>query len=140
MLCVGDSTRHWHRIEHFFASEFRQWDLLRLCERLAPIDRNGELARRCWIETVEDSIGFAVSLAGGFSSYLDTIDAKVKSNWRNRSRKIAALNPIFSRATNRCTRCNGGGGSQIRCARTHKLESRRRTWYGQGRPASSLLY
>lgn len=93
ILCVGDSTVYWARIERFFASEYRHWDELRLCEQRAAIDSNGELARVSWIDSAKDSIGFHISLAGSFDEYLGTIDSKVRSNWRNRSRKISILNP-----------------------------------------------
>jgi CelD/BcsL family acetyltransferase involved in cellulose biosynthesis len=41
-----------------------------------------------------DSEGYYIPLNGTFDEYLKGVDAKVKSNWRNRSRKVAALEPM----------------------------------------------
>jgi CelD/BcsL family acetyltransferase involved in cellulose biosynthesis len=93
MLCGGDSARCWQRIERYFAREFHQWDLLRLSEISAPVAPDGELARVSHVETAQDSIGFHIPIEGSFEDYLARIDSKVKSNWRNRSRKVFALGP-----------------------------------------------
>lgn len=93
ILCAGNPDECWQQIEHYFAQENSGWDLLRLCERDALTDQKSELAKSSWVETEVDSVGFYISFAGSFDEYLTTIDSKVKSNWRNRSKKIAALMP-----------------------------------------------
>ncbi|MEY4754350.1 MAG: hypothetical protein RJA44_2025 [Pseudomonadota bacterium] len=93
MMCAADPARCHARIEQYFSSEFKQWDLLRLNEQLQPVSEDSPLHKASHVETQQDSIGFHIPLAGSFDEYLAKIDAKVKSNWRNRSRKIYALTP-----------------------------------------------
>lgn len=93
LLCSVDPTACWTLLEHYFGFTFRNWDLLQLCEQGTSPTQGGPLSRSSWIETTVDSVGFYISLHDSFDDFLANIDAKVKSNWRNRSRKIDALTP-----------------------------------------------
>ncbi|MFM2342442.1 MAG: hypothetical protein RLZZ592_2095 [Pseudomonadota bacterium] len=97
LLCEIDPSRVWERLGHFFQSEYKDWDLLRLHEQAAPLDEGNALVKASHVETAVDSIGFHVPLQGSFDDYLQQIDTKVKSNWRNRSKKVLALSPVFER-------------------------------------------
>lgn len=92
-LCGPDAAICWQYIERFFAEDFHAWDLLSLREQEQPIDSVGRLAKVSFVETEPDSLGYYISLDGDFESYLAGINAKVRTNWRNRSKKVEALDP-----------------------------------------------
>ncbi len=93
MLCATDPAWVWKRLAHFFAHEYRGWDTLRLNEQDEAAQTYFRLHDEATADKFTDSEGYYIPLRGTFDDYLKCVDAKVKSNWRNRSRKVGALEP-----------------------------------------------
>lgn len=93
LLCRGSADDVWRRISYFFRREFLDWDLLQFCEQTSELNLEATFERTARLEAKVDSVGFAIQLNGGFDDYLSQINAKVRSNWKNRSRKIVAMTP-----------------------------------------------
>lgn len=95
LLCDGDPTAAWARLARFFGEDYRQWDVLRLQEQSVDDSAGAGLDTVSAVHRQRDSVGYYIDLAaaGNFESYLDKINAKVKANWRNRARRLAALDP-----------------------------------------------
>lgn len=96
LLCAGDAALR-HRCEarlaQWLAHEFTAWDVLRLHEQDAELPADSPLRACCEVRHEPDSIGFQIDLRGRWEDHLARLDAKVRSNWRNRHRKLMALLP-----------------------------------------------
>ncbi|MEQ1804973.1 MAG: GNAT family N-acetyltransferase [Burkholderiaceae bacterium] len=93
VLCATDPAWVWRRLAHFFAREYRGWDTLRLSEQDEAAQAHFRFEDEATLDISTDSEGYYIPLGGTFDEYLKGVDAKVKSNWRNRSRKVGALEP-----------------------------------------------
>jgi hypothetical protein len=94
MLCdVADTRQYWNRIGEFFVSRFTSWDLMLLSEQDRALAPENPLYRVSHVVSTIDSEGFFIPLSGTFESYIEALTTKVRSNWRNRRKKVFALEP-----------------------------------------------
>lgn len=94
MLCDSDPAPAWSRIQQYLASDYLEWDIAVFIEQ-SPTQQDADdlLARISLFDHELDSDGYYISLTGSFDQYLAGIDAKVRANWRNRARRLAAMVP-----------------------------------------------
>jgi len=90
----------WRRILDFLDKEVNGWEVIELVEQ-PKIALRGDGGRfreygSCYWEETPDGVGYYISLDGSWESYLERIDPKVKSNLRNRMRRLSARPGEFS--------------------------------------------
>lgn len=85
----------WMVLERYFTNTDKAWDVIKLCEQIRE-PRNGlacqGIAGNPWKVSL-DGTGFSIDIGQGFDAYLAGIDAKVRSNWRNRHKKLFGMTP-----------------------------------------------
>lgn len=94
ILCDDeDASRYWNRIGEFLVSRFTSWDLILLSEQDDALASDNPLYAVSHVVSKVDGEGFFIPLSGTFDSYIKALPGKVRSNWRNRRRKVFALDP-----------------------------------------------
>ncbi|MBP1694838.1 MAG: hypothetical protein H6Q41_26 [Deltaproteobacteria bacterium] len=98
IVTLEDEDLVWGRLYEFLSTEFRGWDVIDLVEQ--AVDSPGNLRwkffqdKRFFCRVIPDSTCYYISLIGDWESYINRINAKVRSNWRNRAKRLRGLPEI----------------------------------------------
>ena len=88
----------WDRLYDFLSTEFRTWDVIDLIEQAVDSPGNSRWNffqdGRYFCRVIPDSTCYYISLVGEWEDYINKINSKVRSNWRNRTKRLRGLPEI----------------------------------------------
>jgi len=95
IVALDNEDLVWGRLYEFLSAEFKAWDVIDFIEQ--AVDSPGNLRwkffqdGRYFCRVIPDSTCYYISLTGEWESYINKINSKVRSNWRNRTKRLRGL-------------------------------------------------